>query len=240
MLDQPILAVNSLNSGYGKFQVVFDVSFNVYRNEIFVIVGPNGSGKSTLLKSIFGLTAIYSGSISYMGRDVTKLPPHVKARMGIAYLPQTDNIFSELTVRENLMMATYTLKESEARDRVEEVLKIYPVLRNKLDYKAKSLSGGERQMLALAMTLVRRPNMIMLDEPTANLAPVVARDLLKKVSMLRDEMGITVILVEQNARAALEMGDRALLMVSGRVAYEGPARSLLQDAELGKRYLGLR
>ncbi len=237
---QPVLSIESLNSGYGKFQVIFDVSFNVYDNEILVVVGPNGSGKSTLLKSIFGLATVYSGRIAYRGRDITWLPPHVKARMGIAYLPQTDNVFSELTVRENLVMATYTLDESTARDRIDEVLNIYPVLRSKLDYKAKSLSGGERQMLALAMALVRRPDIIMLDEPTANLAPVVARDLLKKVSMLRDEMGKTVILVEQNAKAALEMGDRALLMVSGRLAYEGSARSLLQDVELGKRYLGLR
>jgi len=239
-VSQPILGVEALNSGYGKFQVIFDVSFNVYENEILTIVGPNGSGKSTLLKTIFGLTTIYSGRVTYKDRDITWLPPHVKARIGIAYLPQTENVFAELTVRENLMMAVYTLEESIARDRVEEVLNIYPVLRERLGYKAKSLSGGERQMLALAMTLVRRPSIIMLDEPTANLAPIVARDLLKKVSMLRDEMRKTIILVEQNAKAALEMGDRALLMVSGRVAYEGLARSLLQDVEFGKRYLGLR
>jgi len=239
-VSQPILVGEAINSGYGRFQVLFDVSFNVYENEILVVVGPNGSGKSTLLKTVFGLTTIYSGSIIYKGREVTGLPPHVKARIGIAYLPQTDNVFSELTVRENLMMAAYTLDESEAKDRVEEVLNLYPVLRDRLMYKAKSLSGGERQMLALAMTLVRRPDIIMLDEPTANLAPVVARHLLKKISMLRDEMNKTVILVEQNARAALELGDRALLMVSGRVSYEGFARDLLKDVDLGKRYLGLR
>jgi branched-chain amino acid transport system ATP-binding protein len=239
-VSQPILVAEALSSGYGKFQVLFDVSFRVYENEILAVVGPNGSGKSTLLKTVFGLTTIYSGSVIYRGRDITRLPPYVKARIGVAYLPQTDNVFAELTVKENLLMAAYTLEESEARDRIEEVLNLYPVLKERLSYKARSLSGGERQMLALAMTLVRRPDIIMLDEPTANLAPVVARHLLKKISMLRDEMKKTIVLVEQNARAALELGDRALLMVSGRVSYEGPSKSLLQDVELGKRYLGLR
>jgi branched-chain amino acid transport system ATP-binding protein len=239
-VSQPILVAEALSSGYGKFQVLFDVSFRVYENEILAVVGPNGSGKSTLLKTVFGLTTIYSGSVIYRGRDITGLPPYVKARIGVAYLPQTDNVFAELTVKENLLMAAYTLEESEARDRIEEVLNLYPVLKERLSYKARSLSGGERQMLALAMTLVRRPDIIMLDEPTANLAPVVARHLLKKISMLRDEMKKTIVLVEQNARAALELGDRALLMVSGRVSYEGPSESLLQDVELGKRYLGLR
>lgn len=239
-MKEVILSVEGLNAGYGKFQILFDVSFNVIEREILAIVGPNGSGKSTLLKTIFGLTSIYSGRVIYRGLDITRLPPHVKARMGVAYLPQTDNVFAELTVRENLMMASYTLDESEARSRIEEVLNLYPVLKGRLGYKAKSLSGGERQMLALAMTLIRRPDVIMLDEPTANLAPVIARDLLKKISMLRDDMGKTVILVEQNAKAALELSDRALLMVSGRVTYEGSARSLLEDVELAKRYLGLR
>lgn len=239
-MSQPILVAEALSSGYGKFQVLFDVSFRVYENEILAVVGPNGSGKSTLLKTVFGLTTIYSGSVIYRGRDITRLPPYVKARIGVAYLPQTDNVFAELTVKENLLMAAYTLEESEARDRIEEVLNLYPVLKERLSYKARSLSGGERQMLALAMTLVRRPDIIMLDEPTANLAPVVARHLLKKISMLRDDMKKTIVLVEQNARAALELGDRALLMVSGRVSYEGPSESLLQDVELGKRYLGLR
>jgi branched-chain amino acid transport system ATP-binding protein len=239
-VSQPILVAEALSSGYGKFQVLFDVSFRVYENEILAVVGPNGSGKSTLLKTVFGLTTIYSGSVIYRGRDITRLPPYVKARIGVAYLPQTDNVFAELTVKENLLMAAYTLEESEARDRIEEVLNLYPVLKERLSYKARSLSGGERQMLALAMTLVRRPDIIMLDEPTANLAPVVARHLLKKISMLRDEMKKTIVLVEQNARAALELGDRALLMVSGRVSYEGPSESLLQDVDLGKRYLGLR
>jgi branched-chain amino acid transport system ATP-binding protein len=239
-VSQPILVAEALSSGYGKFQVLFDVSFRVYENEILAVVGPNGSGKSTLLKTVFGLTTIYSGSVIYRGRDITRLPPYVKARIGVAYLPQTDNVFAELTVKENLLMAAYTLEESEARDRIEEVLNLYPVLKERLSYKARSLSGGERQMLALAMTLVRRPDIILLDEPTANLAPVVARHLLKKISMLRDEMKKTIVLVEQNARAALELGDRALLMVSGRVSYEGPSESLLQDVELGKRYLGLR
>lgn len=235
-----MLSVSNLNAGYGKFHIVFDASFNVAEREILTVVGPNGSGKSTLLKALFGLATIYSGSVIFKGSNITGYPPHVKARIGLAYLPQTDNVFAELSVRENIIMASYTLDENEARDRIEEVLSVYPILKQRLDYKAKSLSGGERQILALAMTLIRRPELIMLDEPTANLAPLIARDLIKKIVQLRDELKKTVILVEQNARAALEVGDKALLMVSGKIAYEGPAGALLKDVELGKRYLGLR
>ncbi len=235
-----ILSVSDLNAGYGRFHIVFDASFNLADGEILTIVGPNGSGKSTLLKAIFGIATVYSGLVSFKGSDVTRYPPHVKARIGLAYLPQTDNVFAELSVRENLVMASYTLEESEARDRIEEVLNIYPILKQKLDYKAKSLSGGERQILALAMTLIRKPELIMLDEPTGNLAPIIAKELLKKIVQLRDELKKTVILVEQSAKAALEISDRALLMVSGRIAYEGPSKGLLEDVELGKKYLGLR
>ncbi|MEM4700272.1 MAG: ABC transporter ATP-binding protein, partial [Candidatus Nezhaarchaeales archaeon] len=229
----------SLNAGYGRFHVLFDVSTNMKEGEVTVVVGPNGSGKSTLLKAIFGLASVYSGSITLGGEDITGLPPHKVARKGVAYLPQVGNLFLNLTVRENLIMATYVLSEDESRDRMEEVLSHYPMLKPLMGRRADSLSGGERQILAMAMALMRRPKVMLFDEPTANLAPKVALEVLREVVRLRDEYGVTIALVEQNAKRALESGDRALLLVSGRVAFEGTCRELLNHPELGPLYLGL-
>jgi branched-chain amino acid transport system ATP-binding protein len=239
-VEGPILSVESLNAGYGKFHILFDVDIDVKEREIFIIVGPNGSGKSTLLKTLFGLTKIYSGTIEFEGRDITKLPPHARAKIGLAYLPQVGNVFAELTVLENLKMAGYTLDESVLEERINDVLEIFPFLKEKLRAKAKTLSGGQRQLLAMAMSLIRQPRLMMFDEPTAGLAPKAAREVIDKIVWLRDTLKKTIILVEQNARLALEIGDRAVLLVSGRVAFRGKASELLSDKELGKKYLGLR
>ncbi len=235
-----VVKAEKVNAGYGRFHIIFDVDVEARRGEILVIVGPNGSGKSTLLKTIFGLTRIYSGRILFEGRDVTREPPHVRAKLGIAYLPQTGNVFTELSVKENLKMACYGLEASVAEERVREVLEFFPFLRYKLSNKAKTLSGGQRQLLAMAMALIRRPKLLMFDEPTAGLAPKAAKEVVEKILWLREELGKTIIWVEQNARLALEKGDNAILMVSGRVAYRGPARELLADRELGRKYLGVK
>ncbi|BEP17783.1 ABC transporter ATP-binding protein [Pyrofollis japonicus] len=240
MVDDVILRTEMLNAGYGRFHILFDISIAVRRGEIFVIVGPNGSGKSTFLKTLFGLTRIYSGKIEFEGKDITHLPPHARARLGIAYLPQTNNVFAELTVKENLYMAGYGIDRSIVEKRVQEVLEYFPILREKLSVKAKALSGGQRQLLAMAMALIRDPRLFMFDEPTAGLAPKAAKELVDRIIWLRQELGKTIVWVEQNARLALEQGDTAALLVSGRVAYSGPARELLADKELGKKYLGLK
>ncbi|MCX8205073.1 MAG: ABC transporter ATP-binding protein [Candidatus Nezhaarchaeota archaeon] len=234
-----MIVAKEVNAGYGKFHVLFDVTTSMRPREVTVIVGPNGSGKSTLLKAIFGLATVYSGSITLDGEDIVGLPPHKVARKGVAYLPQVGNLFLNLTVRENLVMATYTLSEDESRDRVEEVLSHYPILKPYMSRRADTLSGGERQILAMAMALIRRPKAMLFDEPTANLAPKVALDVLREISRLRDEYGVAVALVEQNAKRALESGDRAVLLVSGRVVFEGPCGELLRHPELGVLYLGL-
>lgn len=234
------LRTQALNAGYGRFHIIFDVDLEVRRGEILVIVGPNGSGKSTLLKTLFGLTRVYSGKVEFEGNDITRLPPHVRARLGIAYLPQTNNVFAELTVRENLKMAGYRLKPEVVEERTREVLELFPFLKEKLNAKAKTLSGGQRQLLAMAMALIRRPRLLMFDEPTAGLAPRAANEVVDRILWLRDELGKTVIWVEQNAKLALERGDSAVLMVSGRVAYSGPSSGLLADRDLGRKYLGLK
>ncbi len=239
-MPEPILEVRDVSAGYGKLQILFNVSMEVYPGDIFVIVGPNGSGKSTLLKTIFGLTTIYKGSIRFNGTELVRKPPHYIAKTGIAYLPQTDNVFAQLTVAENLKMAAYTLSKDEAEERIAEVLERFPLLKARLKDKALTLSGGQRQILAMAMSLIRKPKLMMFDEPTGALAPKLAAEVLREIEKLRDELGITIILVEQNAKKALEMGDKALLLVGGRVTYRGSARELLEHPELGTLYLGLR
>jgi branched-chain amino acid transport system ATP-binding protein len=234
-----VLDIKKINSGYGKLHILFDIDAIVNRKDIVVIVGPNGSGKSTLLKTIFGLTNIYSGSIKFKEEELVGLPPYQIAKRGIAYLPQVDNVFSNLTVKENLIMAGYTLDKEEANKKAAEVSEIFPIIKKYYNKKAENLSGGEKQMLAMAMALMREPEIMMFDEPTASLAPNIAMQIFDHIVSLRDDLGITIVIAEQNAIRALEHGDKALLLVSGRVIFKGNTKDLLSHSELGKLYLGI-
>lgn len=233
-----MLHTDKLNAGYKVLQVLFDVSFSAPDKLLTIIVGPNGSGKSSLLKSIFGLTKIYSGRVMADGVDITGMPPHKVASAGIAYLPQVENIFSNLTVHENLTVASYGLKKTDFE--INEVMELFPILRSFKGKKAGLLSGGERQMLAIAMSLIRKPKIMLFDEPSGNLSPKMATMLFDTIRDLRDRFHKTIILAEQNARKALEIGDKAVLLVSGRVVFQGDASSLLSHEELGKLYLGIK
>ncbi len=234
-----IINVNDLGSGYVNSRVLFDVEFEAREREITVIVGPNGSGKSTLLKSIFGLCAIYSGEINYNGEKITTLAPHEIARKKIAYLPQIDNVFSNLTIRENLIMASYTLEPKLVVQRMPEIFDAFPVLKKYENTKSNTLSGGERQMLAMGMALIRRPSVMLFDEPTASLSPKLANEVLSKIKQIRDDFGITVILVEQNVKRALTLGDFVYLLANGKNVFKGKPDELLKHPELGKLYLGI-
>lgn len=234
-----VLEVKGLRAGYGQMEIVSNVTFDVGDREVVAVVGPNGSGKSTLLKAVFGLCRVFSGAVLFKGEDVTRLPPHKRSRLGMAYLPQTGNVFESLTVRENLMLAAHDLGEEEVGKRLEGVLSLFPELGGLMRRKVRTLSGGERQIVALSMSLLRNPSLVMLDEPTAALAPRLVKQALKRVVELRDEAGVSIVLVEQNALSALEVSDKALLMVSGTVKFWGSARELLEDRELAKTYLGL-
>jgi branched-chain amino acid transport system ATP-binding protein len=234
-----MIEISGLNAGYGRLQVLFDVEISTMPKAINVIVGPNGSGKSTLLKSIFGLTNIYSGSIKFDGVELSRLQPHTIAKHGIAYLPQVDNVFANLTVYDNLRMAAYMLDKRTVQDKIEEVFELFPVLKRFRNRRSGTMSGGERQMLAIAMALLRRPKAMLFDEPTGNLSPKMAIQIFEIIKRLRDEFAITIIMAEQNARKALELGDTAFLMVSGRPIFKGSADELLNHAELGRLYLGI-
>ena len=220
--------------------MLFDIDTKVGDKEITVLVGPNGSGKSTLLKTIMGITQVYSGKILFNGNNILGQPPHAITRLGIAYLPQVGNVFAGLKVKENLVMASYILNRNEAKKRTDEVLEEFPVLQGYMNRRSGTLSGGERQMLAMAMAMMRRPKIMLFDEPTASLAPKIALEVLDKIVGMREKFGMTVVLAEQNARRALEHGDQAILLVSGRVMYEGGSKELLNHEELGKVYLGIK
>jgi branched-chain amino acid transport system ATP-binding protein len=235
----PLLVVRDVSAGYGKLQVIDDVSVEASPGEIAVIVGPNGSGKSTVLRTIAGLTTVYRGSIELDGSQLVGVPPHKIAKMGLAYLPQTQNVFTDLTVAENFRMAEFTVRKDQRRARLDEVSALFPQLKAYEASKAGQLSGGERQMLAMAMALVRKPKVMLFDEPTGNLAPKIAVQVLTVIRSLA-ERGITILLVEQNARKALEIGSKAYLLANGKVVFTGSARDLLEHRELGRLYLGLR
>jgi branched-chain amino acid transport system ATP-binding protein len=235
-----MLSVENLSAGYGRLQILSDFSMEAKPGEVTVVVGPNGSGKSTLLRAISGLCAVYGGSVKVGSATITGMPSHKIARLGVAYLPQTENVFTNLSVQENFRLAGFTVDNAELEVKVKELYGTFPKLVDYMKTKAANLSGGERQMLAMGMALIRKPKVLMFDEPTASLSPKIATQVLGTVTALAKERGLTVLLVEQNARKALEVGDRAYLLVSGRKAFEGTARELLDHKELGKLYLGLK
>ena len=235
-----MLVVRDVSAGYGKLQVIDGVSIEAAPGEIAVIVGPNGSGKSTVLRTIAGLTTVYRGSIELDGAHLEGVPPHKIAKMGLAYLPQTQNVFTDLSVAENFRMAEFTVAKGDKKARLEEAIALFPQLKAYQESKAGQLSGGERQMLAMAMALVRKPKVMLFDEPTGNLAPKIAVQVLSVIRSLAAERGITILLVEQNARKALEIGSRAYLLANGKVVFAGGAKELLEHRELGRLYLGLQ
>ncbi len=235
-----MLCTEKLNAGYRELHILFDVDTKVNEKEITCVVGPNGSGKSTLLKAIFGLATIYSGRVVFKGEEITKVPPHDKTKMGIAYLPQTDNVFVNLTVEENLKIAGYTLERDELKDRIDLALEVFPELKYQMKRKAGTLSGGERQFLAIATALVRKAELLMLDEPTAQLSPKFAEIIFQKILELRDRLGLTILLVEQNVKRALEISDRAYMLISGRVVFEGKAEDLLHHEKFEQFCIGLQ
>jgi branched-chain amino acid transport system ATP-binding protein len=235
-----VLEARGVSSGYGKLQILNDVSVRAEAGEVTVIVGPNGSGKSTMLKTIAGLTTLYSGDITLDDKVISKLPPYQIARSGLAYLPQTESVFTQLTVEENIRMSAYTVDSKDYPSRLESSLQMFPQIRQYMKSKVQNLSGGERQMVAMVMAMMRDPKAVMFDEPTANLSPKLATLVLSTVKSIAKDRKLTVLLVEQNARKALQMSDRAYLLVGGRKVFEGGGSELLSHSELARLYLGLQ
>jgi branched-chain amino acid transport system ATP-binding protein len=236
-----LLDVSGLESGYGDLMIVQDVDIDVASDEMVAIIGPNGAGKSTLLKSIVGLLNIQSGSVSLDGKDITGLPPEEVIYEGICHVPQMDNIFPSLTVLENLKMGAWALDESDLdadfEDRVQEVYERFPVLEERPDQTAGTLSGGQQQMVAMGAALMLDPDLLILDEPSAGLAPQLVDDVFEKIVDI-NESGTAILMVEQNARRALRESDRGIVLDQGENRFEGTAESLLDSEEVAELYLG--
>ena len=241
-----ILETSNVYGGYGKLEILHGIDLHVGDKEIVTILGPNGSGKSTFIKVVYGLATYHSGQILYkpkvngerQSHDISSLKASDLVRMGIGYVPQLENVFPNLTIEENIEMGGYTLMDDEMEKGKEEVYKTYPILGERADHMAKTLSGGQRQMLALARALITGPNMIILDEPSAALQPSLVLDIMKRIKDLRDEQGVSVLIVEQNAKSALQIADRGYILAAGRLVHTDTGKELLENTDLASYYLG--
>jgi branched-chain amino acid transport system ATP-binding protein len=232
-----ILSIGNLSAGYGKSEVLHGISMEIGAGQIVTMVGANGAGKSTTLRSIFGLTDIRAGSIQFRERDITGLRPHRVAALGLALVPQERSVFPSLTVQENLEMGGYTVPGDVLRERTEKIFERFPRLRERQRQKAGTLSGGERQMLAIGRGLMTDPQLLMLDEPSLGLAPKVVEAVFEQIQLIHAG-GTTVFLVEQNARRALSIADRAYVLELGQIRHQGSGQELLDDPEVQRAYLG--
>jgi branched-chain amino acid transport system ATP-binding protein len=234
----PALETQALIAGYEPdLPIVRGVDLSVASGELLVLLGPNGAGKSTLVKAIAGVVPVHAGTVAIDGRDITALPAHRKIGAGLAFVPQTENIFATLSIQENLQIAAAVLPKAMRSDRIAAMYARFPDLAVKPARLAGSLSGGQRQMLAIARALMVDPPVLILDEPSAGLSPKIVADVF---SMLVDinAAGVTVVLVEQNVKAALAIASRAVILVEGRIGHEGAAQDLLDDPILARLYLG--
>ena len=231
-----LLAVGDLVAGYvPEVDILNGVDLTVREGEIVTVIGPNGAGKSTLIKSIFGLLPPRTGRVTLRGEDLTGLPPHSITRRGMSYVPQLDNIFPSLTVEENLEVGS--LDRSRTRARIGDMYEVFPRLGERRTQAAGTMSGGERQMLAMARALMPKPHVLLLDEPSAGLAPAFVEATFEKVREI-NEVGVTVVMVEQNARRALAMSDRGYVLDLGQNRFQGPGAELLEDTKVAELYLG--
>jgi branched-chain amino acid transport system ATP-binding protein len=232
-----ILEISNLAAGYGKSEVLHGVNMQVGAGEIVTMVGANGAGKSTTLRSIFGLTDVRAGTIRFKGQNIVGLRPHRVVTLGLALVPQERSIFPSLTVRENLEIGGYTMDRETLQERTEQIFERFPRLRERHRQKAGTLSGGERQMLAIGRGLMTNPDVLMLDEPSLGLAPKVVEAVFEQIQLIHAS-GTTVFLVEQNARRALSIAQRAYVLELGRIRHQGSGQQLLDDPEVHRAYLG--
>lgn len=233
-----LLTIHQLTAGYGKLEVLHGVDLTVEKGQFLAILGPNGSGKSTLVKSIFGLTRIFGGSISLDHTPLVGLPTETIGRRGLAYVPQRENVFTTMTVQENLRLAVRQMKKTEANTALAELYQIFPILEQRHNQRGGRLSGGERQMLAISLAWLAQPRVMLLDEPSAGLSPLFVKEIFRVLRQL-SERGLTLVVVEQNARSVLRWCDYAYVLREGRVTFQGTAADILADEETVKGYLGV-
>ncbi|RKY02625.1 MAG: ABC transporter ATP-binding protein [Spirochaetes bacterium] len=231
-----ILSITDIRAGYGALDVIFNINMNIKPGEIVAVIGPNGAGKSTLLKVISGVLRSNKGKVTYKSKDITNKSPQEIVKMGLSWVPQENNIFSKMTVRENLEIGAFILDEN-IDERLDEVFLIFPQLKDRMDQIAGSLSGGQRQMLAIARGLMIHPELLLLDEPTAGLAPNLAHDMLIKIKNITEKFGNAVLLVTQTLNA-LELSERVYLLTAGEIKYEDTTDNFLNNQEIKELYFG--
>jgi branched-chain amino acid transport system ATP-binding protein len=235
-MSEPLLTVQGVKSSYGHIMALKGVDLDVHAGEIVTLIGANGAGKSTLIMTIFGNPRAQEGRITYSGRDITMLPTHQIARLRIAQSPEGRRIFSRMTVRENLQMGAQVAEASHFDEDLEKICTLFPFLRQRLDQRGGTLSGGEQQMLAIGRALMGRPQLLLLDEPSLGLAPLVVKRIFDVIREL-NRQGISILLVEQNAFHALKLAHRAYVMVNGLITMCGTGRELLARPEIRAAYL---
>tara|TARA_B100000929_G_scaffold287013_1_gene273038 strand:- start:1013 stop:1696 length:684 start_codon:yes stop_codon:yes gene_type:complete len=226
-----------MTAGYGNGPDIINLcSINVDKGEIVAILGPNGAGKSTAMKAMLGLLKLKSGSISIDGKDISKLSPQDRVKQGISFVPQTRNVFADLTVRENLEVGAF-LRDDDVNKVIEEIYELFPILKEKRSQIVGELSGGQRQQVALGRALMIKPSVLMLDEPTAGVSPIVMDELFQHIIKVKNT-NVAIIMVEQNAKQALSISDRGYVLVTGENKFEGSGNELLQDPEVRRSFLG--
>lgn len=235
-LTAPILAIDGLSGGYGDVNILHDVDLNVAAGELVVIVGPNGAGKSTLMKAAFGLVQVNAGRIRLAGDDITRISPDRLARKGMSYVPQEANVFPSLSVQENLEIGAYTRRD-DGRAQMKRIFELFPKLAERRRQPAGVMSGGERQMVAMGRALMIEPKLLMLDEPTAGLAPAYVGQVFEWIQTINAE-GISILMVEQNAKQALAIADRGYVLATGRNRHQDTGQGLLADPEVADMFLG--
>ncbi|HET6620190.1 MAG TPA: ABC transporter ATP-binding protein [Dongiaceae bacterium] len=232
-----LLEVANVTAGYGDSEILRDVSIEVREGEIVSIIGPNGAGKSTLMKTIFGLLHPRQGTVTFEGRDISRLQPYQIVGIGMCYVPQVSNIFTELTVSENLEMGAYLAERKVIAERKERIFAYFPRLKERRNQRAGKMSGGERQMVAMGSALMLDPKLVLMDEPSAGLSPKMVGVIFEQIEKI-NESGPAILIVEQNARLSLQMADRGYVLASGENRFEGTGQDLLNDPEVGRLYLG--
>ena len=230
------LSAENMLGGYGETTILNDCSISVKKGEIAVIVGPNGAGKSTAMKAIFGMLDLRAGNIIFDGKDISDLKPQERVKSGMGFVPQTHNVFTSMTVMENLEIGGFTNQENLSKN-VSEVFKLFPVLEEKQKQLVGELSGGQRQQVAVGRALMTNPKLLMLDEPTAGVSPLVVKELFEKIISIA-RTGIAILMVEQNARQALEIADNGFVLVQGENKYTDKGSKLLSNKEVRKAFLG--
>lgn len=233
----PLLKVDAITGGYGDSEVLRRVSIAVDEREIVSIIGPNGAGKSTLMKTVFGLLHPREGSIAFGDHDISHLPAYRIVTLGMCYVPQVANVFTTLSVEENLEMGAFTLKTRDLDARKQHVYELFPRLRERRSQLAGRMSGGERQMVAMGSALMLTPKLLLLDEPTAALSPKLVGEIFERIARI-NETGVAIMMVEQNAKQSLRMAHRGYVLANGENRYEGSGREMLDNPEVGRLYLG--